>query len=375
MLDSFALLSAMRGIRDEYVTDTANALGYSAESPKTHHINRKLWSTLLVAAIIVSLFTGVAYATNLFGLQALLIRGSKPRENPNADYLSITQPQDVPEEMDAEIREKIDNSAKAWEEWSSWCDENAPHIPESCRLPENCSGIIDEKNEDGTVTMIFLRGIEEIERRVISAEDYAQFEAYLEVRSKDFPGYDPSYHIYTQEMADKLESIAASYELKLRHQITVIYQNYGDREEFSTREEVTAKINEVCAGGSSFFRVEPAGYDKFYYFDEGTFAVSFFITEDQTDSGPICYLYNSPYGTLSSGDEIFDVVEDVSVFTVRSHTTPDGTELTVLQNDTDAYAYVYLKNSFATLHISQVSGLSDAAIDTILDMVDYSTIR
>ena len=38
MLDSFALLSAMRGIRDEYVTDTANALGYSAESPKTHRL-------------------------------------------------------------------------------------------------------------------------------------------------------------------------------------------------------------------------------------------------------------------------------------------------------------------------------------------------
>lgn len=62
-------------------------------------------------------------------------------------------------------------------------------------------------------------------------------------------------------------------------------------------------------------------------------------------------------------------------YTVRSHTTPDGTELTVLQNGTEAYAYVYLKNSFVTLHISQVSGLSDAAIDTILDMVDYSTIR
>ena len=83
MLDSFALLNAMRGIRDEYVTDTANALGYSAESPKTHHINRKLWSTLLVAAIIVSLFTGVAYAVNLFGLQALLIKNAPPAENQN----------------------------------------------------------------------------------------------------------------------------------------------------------------------------------------------------------------------------------------------------------------------------------------------------
>ena len=81
------------------------------------------------------------------------------------------------------------------------------------------------------------------------------------------------------------------------------------------------------------------------------------------------------YGTLSSGYEIFVDVEDVSAFAVRSHTTPDGAELTVLQNDTEAFAYIYLENSFVTLHVSQIGGMSDAEIDAVLDMVDFSTIR
>ena len=59
MLDTFALLSARRGIRDEYVIDAAKTLGYTdtVERSKTRHFNRKLWSTLLVAAIVISLFT------------------------------------------------------------------------------------------------------------------------------------------------------------------------------------------------------------------------------------------------------------------------------------------------------------------------------
>lgn len=66
MLDSFALLSAMRGIREEYILNTANALGYTAERPQTRRFNRRLWSTLLVAAILISLFTITAYALGWF---------------------------------------------------------------------------------------------------------------------------------------------------------------------------------------------------------------------------------------------------------------------------------------------------------------------
>lgn len=73
--------------------------------------------------------------------------------------------------------------------------------------------------------------------------------------------------------------------------------------------------------------------------------------------------------------EIFTELGDVSSFTTRYHNALDGTRLTVLQNGTEIFAYVYLENSFVTLHITQLSGLTDAEIDAILDMVDFSTIR
>lgn len=83
MLDSFALLSAMRGIRDEYVIDAAKTLGYTdtVERSKTRHFNRKLWSTLLVAAIVISLFTMTAYAMGWFGLRERMIE-SGPESKP-----------------------------------------------------------------------------------------------------------------------------------------------------------------------------------------------------------------------------------------------------------------------------------------------------
>lgn len=376
----------LNGLADEYISEAAAFCPASIqESPeRIVHMNKKRIITFALAAALILALGAVAYAADLFGLKALLITNGSllSAENANGGRLSITQPQAVPEEMDSAIREKIDNSAAAWAEWKAWSEENGLRWPESCKGPENTSAMSEEENEDGTYTLIFFDGVDEngeakeIGRRVVSAEDYAQMHAYIEATGiEDFPGYDPAYCIYTQEMADHLEEIAARYGLKVRHGRNLMLPNYREYTNFYSFEEITAKINEICAGGKSFFRTEPTGYDKFYYFDEGTFAISFYTGEDQSYTGTNCYLYNSPYGTLSSGYEIFDVVKDVNAFTVRSHTTPDGTELTVLQNGTEAFAYIYLDNSFVTLHILHVDGMSDAEIDAVLDMVDFSTIR
>ena len=370
----------LNGLADEYISEAAAFCPASIqESPeRIVHMNKKRIITFALAAALILALGAVAYAADLFGIRALLMKNTSSADNPNSGYVSFTQPQDVPEEMDAGIRAKIDNSTKAWAEWTAWSRENGIYEPESCKAPENTSTSTVEENADGTYIMIFYsdnNSENEIERRTVSAEDYKAFEGYWEARAKGFSGYDYPYHVYTQEMADKLESIAANYGLNIRHQRTSMFQNHDEVAEFSTREEITARINEICAGGKSFFRTEPTGYDKFYYFDEGTFAVSFYTTENLTNTGTSCYLYNSPYGTLSSGYEIFTEVGDVSAFSTRNHTAPDGTVLTVLQNDTEIYAYVYLENSFVTLHITQLNGLSEAEIDAILDMVDFSTIR
>lgn len=86
MLDSFALLSAMRGIRDEYVLDTMDVLEYSGEQHTPRRINRKLFSSLLVAAILISLFTVTAYAIYWS------LRGTATHSMPETgEYTSLSQ--------------------------------------------------------------------------------------------------------------------------------------------------------------------------------------------------------------------------------------------------------------------------------------------
>lgn len=342
----------------------------------------------IAAAIAAFLALGiVAYAADLFGLRAMLMADSS--------YISLTQPQDVPEEMDDVIRDKIEKSIAAWAEWTEWKDDNGLFYPEAYAPPEGTDMSTEEENADGTYTIRFYaypdtpvdaatswEHIQQgdysdfilLDERIATKEEHDRDLEVSDAIARGFHGYDFNYHVYSQEMADKLESIAADYGLKVRHQQTSMFQSHDGLTEFSSREEITAKINEVCAGGGRFFVTEPTGYDKFYYFDEGTFGISFYATDNMTNTGTSCYLYNSPYGTLSSGFEIFDVVQDIDSFTTRYHTAPDGTELTVLQNGTDMYAYVYLENSFVTLHIVQLNGLSDAEIDSIIDMVDFSSI-
>lgn len=391
---------ALNSLDDRYISEAAAFRPEAIqETPERIVLMKKkrIISIALAAALILAL-GAVAYATDLFGLRAMLITNRGPASNgdPNGGYLSLTQPQDVPDKLDSAIREKIVKSTQAWAEWTKWSDENGLSKPDVYDPPEGVSFSDEEENADGTYTIRFYaypdvpaeetasrwEQIEQgdyssfilLDERVATKEEHDRVIKVIDAIAKGFSGYDFNYHVYTREMADKLESIAANYGLKLRHQRTLMLQNYDDQTEGFSQEEVTAKINEVCAGGGQFFRVEPTGYDKFYYFDEGTFAVSFYTTEDTTNTGTSCYLYNSPYGTLSSGFEIFGQVRDINAFTVRSHSTPDGTELTVLQDASDMFAYVYLESSFVTLHIMQLNGLTDSEIDAILDMVDFSTI-
>lgn len=238
------------------------------------------------------------------------------------------------------------------------------------------------ENEDGGYTVTYYTWDENsdgesniIETRTITAEERRMENKYWDAVNKGYPGYDHNYYALNQEMANKLEEIAASYGLKLRHERTAMYENFGDFTEFNTFEEVNAKVNEIGAGGKNFFRQAPTGFEKFYYFDEGTFAVSFYTTEDKSNIGTSCYLYNSPYGTLSSGYEITSLIRDISAMSTYIHSAPDGTEVTVLHNGADMFAYVYLENSFVTMQFHQTEGLSTDEINSIIDMVNFSAIK
>lgn len=61
MLDSFVLLSAMGGIREGHVLDTINYFGIMDEKPN-HRSIRKVWSAVLIAAILMLLLAACGYA-------------------------------------------------------------------------------------------------------------------------------------------------------------------------------------------------------------------------------------------------------------------------------------------------------------------------
>lgn len=378
---------ALNGIDERYIDEAAvfRPAARQNSPERSAGVKIKRIMTIALAAALILALGAAAYASDIFGLKTMV----KDREIPaniQTEYtdISLSQPQAVEDTVDAAIKEKIDNSAKAWAEWEDWKQENGYSFPDALKAPEGYVEIAIEDNGDGTYTDVFLKVIddegnpienpEEEERRLLSAEDYENFMKYYAEQRMPYGDYDFNYDACSAEEAEKLESIAASYGLNLRRGSTSVYQDYGENPDFNTREEIIEKINGICAGGKSFFRTKPFGFDKFYFYDEGSFGISYAV-EETLWQGTTVYIYNSPYSTLSSGDEVSGaLLNDISTFTTRSHITPDGTELTVMQSGGEVYAYVYLENSYLALHVHSFDGLTDAEADAVLDMVDYSTI-
>ena len=65
MLDSNFILDAMNGVHEKQVIMAGEMLGY-IEKKETVHLHRKLWSTILIAAILISLLGITAYALGVF---------------------------------------------------------------------------------------------------------------------------------------------------------------------------------------------------------------------------------------------------------------------------------------------------------------------
>ena len=442
MLDSLTLLRAMNGIHGE---DVVMAGRTYFESRKTRTTRRIVHLTLL-AAVLISLLTIGAYASNFLGLKAIMIPEATieisntpaPAAQPQAvpeetgsaapvfvpepqeaaeqaagnTLVSITQPQAVPDDLDSAIREKIENTCAAWDEWQNWrrTSPDIPHEPQALMPPKGSAISSYEDNGDGTWTISFygedaLALINEqpngepdfsaatpLEVRTATADEMEAKERWMEYANLSYGDYDFNYDIHNEREAAKLEEIAAKYGLRLRRGQTLLWSK-------ETTEKMDAEFNaqhgtslhtdtsdprfltdrELCdrisAAGCSgeLFREIPWGFDKVYYFDEGTFCVSY--DQELSDGRRVsCYGYNSMYATLSSGREVVSRITDPEQFLVRTHTAPDGTELIILQKEKEAFLYVYLSNSFFEMHIQSDGILSEADVDAVADNLNYSSI-
>ena len=121
------------------------------------------------------------------------------------------------------------------------------------------------------------------------------------------PGYDFNYLVKDETAAAKLEEIAAKYGLNLRHERTTFFSEetrragaekwnspYEKLNEERTNQELADIITEKFCTAPFFYTV-PSGFDKVYYFDEGTFCVSYYAAPgDAVGDKVCCYAYNSP---------------------------------------------------------------------------------
>lgn len=338
----------------------AQALAPAAGRKAKGGSGKRVYRTLLIAAIIASFMVTAAYAAGLLDFRALLLDETVEWDGQELSKISLTQPQAVPEETetagiqenalkDAEgLEEKLAASKAAWAEWEDY-RYNGIGLPEAFSfVKEKSCGLLVTENDDGSVTVEIIDNGES-EFMTVSAEEFEQFEAWGERQSGGTYGdYDLNYKVQSHEDADKLEEIAAKYGLKLRkgHQLLWSSETTGmSGAGFITNQQLEEKTAEIGCAGNIFYET-PVGFDKVYWYDEGTFCVSYYVDLPSSGERVTCYGYNSMYSTLSSGKEVINWERNLDAFTQRSHTAPDGTELSILSNGRDAYIYVYLENSF-----------------------------
>lgn len=426
---------------------------------RRRHTGKRQIRMVLLAAVLVGAMGATAYAAGLFGTQALTIpepeftpqklvidEDGKGRQvdNPvDGAVFSITQPQELPENLDPAIRRKVENNKAAWEEWKSWYEENKIQEPDVFKLPEEARASDLIQNEDGDWKLVFTRPnktdeelknwvnaieaeskehperIEElnrelsayyenpdnwvvVEERRVSQEEYAQYQEFLSVSGKYMDSYDYHYLVQTEEQGIKLEEIASQYGLVLRHTAETRFGTLADyyavhgvpdwmSEEDAAKlqqdstglsaEEQLAELSRHCCRGKLFL-TPPPYVDHLYWYEEGTFGVNYTWVSENGQLAE-CYLYNSMYGTLSSGLELFRDIEDVDAYTTRAYITEDGTEVTILESEHEnawghrdaAFLYVFLPDSFLVIQVENPDGLSPAELEKIADSVNFAEIN
>lgn len=426
MLNSEIAMFALNDIEDTQLESARVRLGYHA-GLRAPVRKRRLWRSFLIAAVITGLFASAAWAADFLGFRALLLQDKSAQmliqhedgsvewaENPDGAVVSISQPQELPENTPPEIRTRVENSRKAWAVWQEWHKENGLRWPEIYDGPEGTSFYNEEENPDGTYTVRFYAQPEErvdpaeslarmeqgdysdfilLDERLATKEQHDQNLAAMDAIAMGYNGYDFKYNVNSREEAEKLEEIAAEYGLQLRRQKTSTFGSHADylkaydlpsgmdRDTWLSLDynstSTTEQLHRLSAGTScgQLFFTDPDYIDHLYYFQEGSFGIS---GADRVNGRSVAfYLYNSMYGTLSNGLEVFDEIDQISNYSVRTHTARDGTELTVLSSgkagDT-AYVYTYLDHSFAVLTLHAEDILSEEEIDGLSDRIHWSEI-
>ncbi len=382
---------------------------------------KNLRRTLLIAAVIASLMTVTALASEFYGFGSLVREEREQlmaREQPDGSLDSSTVTvydigQTRPYEGPDWAMEWVDKAQEAFSEWRSYKEEKLdayyreklPNLKDILTISDNggpgYDGIDVADNGDGTYTFTLWRYEEDpdnlapdifgnmapaykevLDPATSVTVDQAEKEAFDEemLRMATLGGYGDYHHIYgvaDAEGAEKLEELAAEYGLSLRSGQVTKYA--GDDSDQGLNQSLGQAV-----GRGDIYREAPE-FDHYSTFQSGSFQSAANIT--LSDGRKLStYLCSTAYGEMVDGWELggFTVREDEPMST-RSYTAADGTELTISQNSSQAIVYAYLDKSYITMTMEINSfrspgvpetnfSLDEAAVNYAADFINYKNI-
>ena len=288
----------------------------TTEIPAPGGKGRRLARTLLLAAALTALLTAGAFAAEFFGAKSVIIpqsvgeqqfghlddEGSIVEEDSeNSAALSMTTVYEGTEE----VMDWQERAAAAMEEWEAYRRPRLEALRES---------------------------------------DSAEYQR-VQSTMGSFGDYPYFYGVWDDEGAAKLREIADNHGLKLR----VLRENRIKMEGDSDEAMMEALSSQVCDGRlcTADLRV-----DHYMVYETGAFQLSADVK--QPDGRRLAfYLCTTAYDEMISDYTVGGlVVQDFTDLVTRTYTAADGTELTVMQNDHQAFAFAYLDDYYLTMSMS-----------------------
>lgn len=287
-MNEFALLQAMEGIGAKQVQEAGSLLGYTGQ--KSRRGRRKLWRTLLLAAVIASLLGVTAYAAGWFGLSS--------RVQPAPPLISFTpNPKDPISELPREPGGLISANGyanspaalahKEWHEfWVSYTDSHPEIFEGEDWLPED----------------------------------------------EELKPYAVLYAAFDQTMLDKLLEIQDSYSIKLHSQKKLMPNSSMFYRVTGTGEFVLS--DDIDMKGAAH-----------YVYEDG----SFYIQARAMIDGQDCFVDLSR-GTKNVLDPMLSYVYDLEKYQESLYTTGKGVEVNLASNGKSSFVFYDSGDYIVTVH-------------------------
>lgn len=364
------LMDAIGQASDERILEVVSHMEKNIKPMKP---KRKIYHTILIAAVLVALFTTTAFATGFFGLEAVLIPGSRSAgdgdEAETSAMLSFSLPYAGPENfMDWTERclaVKEERSRILEEEYVRPFFEQYPGL--EIFWSSGGGGIYYDEARNVYIYE-FNTADGALQSLEASEEEHEAFTAFSEE-------LDRAYAAVTAELVKK-------YGLVLPDESSMqLLCSAKPGQEDSIRqptEKIIEAINtQVCHG--PLFNGTPLEFDKFYWGNGGSFGMDLDIAlPDGVQLN--CYVKNTSFNEFVNSN-IGHWVNDVDSFACREYTAADGTALVICQNEAEAIIYAYLDGSYLVISVQgnawdgyENVTLTDDYVNFAADFFNYSNI-